>query len=381
MKSHNDDWNAQNYVNKKTNPSFLSDYNPDSKILGGKLPKQISQPSRRSSNMGKLDPTPTLVPDEDVRFRLKPSNGLRLTILDISTSSDSITSSIADYRQENGRTYHRYKDGKYTFPNDDQENERLVSADMQHHMFLLTFNGRLGLAPPNEPNSKVERVLDVGTGTGIWAMDYGDEHRGAQVVGIDLSPIQPRFVPPNVQFYVDDLEEPWDYPQPFDYIHSRMMTASIASWDKYLSDIFEVRNLAPGGYLELQELDIFAKSDDGSLTADHALSKWLTLIHGASVQLGRPYQDIDGLKSRMAEAGFTDIVETIFKWPMNTWPQDRRYKELGAWHKENMNLGLESFSMALLTRAHGWAKEQVDVLLDEVRKDLSNKRIHAYWPM
>ncbi|KAF4472630.1 hypothetical protein FALBO_469 [Fusarium albosuccineum] len=313
--------------------------------------------------MGKLDPTPTLVPDEDASGDHDSALGD-----DISTSSDSITSSIADYRQENGRTYHRYKDGKYTFPNDDQENEIL---DMQHHMFLLTFNGRLGLAPPNEPNSKVERVLDVGTGTGIWAMDYGDEHRGAQKIS----------VPPNVQFYVDDLEESWDYPQPFDYIHSRMMTASIASWDKYLSDIFEVRNLAPGGYLELQELDIFAKSDDGSLTAEHALSKWLTLIHGASVQLGRPYQDIDGLKSRMAEAGFTDIVETIFKWPMNTWPQDHKYKELGAWQKENMNLGLESFSMALLTRAHDWTKEQVDALLDEVRKDLINKRIHAYWPI
>jgi methylase of polypeptide subunit release factors len=47
---------------------------------------------------------------------------------------------------------------------------------LQHHLFLLTFDDKLGLSPPNEHDAKVGRVLDVGTGTGIWAIDYGDEH-------------------------------------------------------------------------------------------------------------------------------------------------------------------------------------------------------------
>ena len=45
--------------------------------------------------------------------------------------------------------------------------------DLQHHLFLLTFDGKLGLCPANEKDAKVGRVLDVGTGTGIWAIDYG----------------------------------------------------------------------------------------------------------------------------------------------------------------------------------------------------------------
>lgn len=46
---------------------------------------------------------------------------------------------------------------------------------------LLTLNNKLGLAPPHQTDSKVKRVLDVGTGTGIWAIDFGDEHPDATV--------------------------------------------------------------------------------------------------------------------------------------------------------------------------------------------------------
>lgn len=34
-------------------------------------------------------------------------------------------------------------------------------------------------------------MLDLGTGTGIWAIDFADEYPSANVIGTDLSPIQP----------------------------------------------------------------------------------------------------------------------------------------------------------------------------------------------
>jgi len=47
------------------------------------------------------------------------------------------------------------------------ENERL---ELQHYMFLLTFNDRLHLSPLP---AVMHHVLDAGCGTGDWAIDFG----------------------------------------------------------------------------------------------------------------------------------------------------------------------------------------------------------------
>jgi ribosomal protein L11 methylase PrmA len=48
----------------------------------------------------------------------------------------------------------------------------LTVQDLQHHIHLLANNGKLATAP-FDPDFKIHRVLDVGTGTGIWAIDFG----------------------------------------------------------------------------------------------------------------------------------------------------------------------------------------------------------------
>lgn len=61
----------------------------------------------------------------------------------------------------------------------------------------------------------------------------GDEYPSAQITGIDLSPIQPRWVPPNVTFVVDDAESEWLYPlDHFDYVHGRHITIAIKNFDR-----------------------------------------------------------------------------------------------------------------------------------------------------
>lgn len=58
---------------------------------------------------------------------------------------------------------------------------------------------KLFLAPINNP----KRILDIGTGTGIWAIEMGDEYPDAQIIGTDLAPTQPTwyFQSPACQLY------------------------------------------------------------------------------------------------------------------------------------------------------------------------------------
>ncbi|KAF4812960.1 putative methyltransferase tdiE [Colletotrichum siamense] len=294
----------------------------------------------------------------------------------LASSSTSVTSSLLQYRIENGRTYHSYKEGKYVMPNDARESDRL---DSQHELMIYTLRDRLGLAPPCDPKAKVGRVLDVGTGTGIWAADFGELHPEADVLGMDLSAPAAEFAPPNVKFEIDDLEEDWTYSRPFDYIHHRLLNSCINDWHAYLTKIYE--NLVPGGYVELQEGEIHLKSDDDTLPADSDLAKYADLIQEAAEKAGRKWQDIRDVKAMMIEIGFVDVELYCYKWPINDWPKEEYYKVLGTYNCENTSNACEAMSMALFTRVLGWSRDEVNVFLINVRKDLRNRAYHAYFPI
>ncbi|KAJ0281414.1 hypothetical protein COL940_005698 [Colletotrichum noveboracense] len=188
--------------------------------------------------------------------------------------------------------------------------------------------------------------------------------------------LRPR-VPPNVIFEVDDIDEPWIYSRPFDYIHSRMMNSSISDWRQFIQKAYD--NLTPGGYLELKEVDLMPESDDGTLPTNSALNKTYTLIGEALKVFGRPFQDVLPLVDMMKEVGFVDLYVKKFKWPTNTWPRDSHFKEIGEWANVNYLSGIEGWVMAPFTRALGWKKEEVQVLLIDVRKEFNDRNIHAYW--
>jgi hypothetical protein len=61
-------------------------------------------------------------------------------------------------------------------------NRSLNSLDMHHEALVLIQEGALHLAPLEEP----KRILDVGTGTGIWAIGMADKHPKSKVIGFDL---------------------------------------------------------------------------------------------------------------------------------------------------------------------------------------------------
>lgn len=103
----------------------------------------------------------------------------------------------------------------------EETNTSRIPLDVQHKVWKLVMDGDLAWAPIRE--TELLNVLDIGTGTGEWAIDFAELHPDAQVFGTDISIIQPLYVPPNCQFVREDSEEEWVFTFPFDYIHLRMM--------------------------------------------------------------------------------------------------------------------------------------------------------------
>jgi hypothetical protein len=90
---------------------------------------------------------------------------------------------------------------------------------------------------------------------------------------------------------------------------------------------------------------------------------------------------VDKYRQWMEAAGFMDIKEVRKAWPSNTWPKREDHKRLGESANEVIRKGLHGISIEVLTAGMGMSPEDVDLLLEEVGKDLCNPRIHCYAPM
>jgi len=141
------------------------------------------------------------------------------------------------------------------------------------------------------------------------------------------------------------------------------------------------RALEPGGWFEMQDIVLPYKSDDGTLHADLELAKLGHYFCQASKILGRSVEAPRHYKSMMQKAGFINLVERHFKWPLNAWAKDPYYKEIGAWSFANLDGGLEGLTLALFTRGMKWTKEETMAFCAEVRKHLRDPKIHAYLPV
>ncbi|GKT45233.1 secondary metabolism regulator LAE1 [Colletotrichum spaethianum] len=103
--------------------------------------------------------------DDDDEFT--PSVFDEGSIADDRTDSTSLNSSVYEHSFKNGRRYHKFRHGRYPIPNDETEQNR---EDMLHAMMLEVTDGRLYFAPiGNSP----QKIIDLGTGTGIWAIESG----------------------------------------------------------------------------------------------------------------------------------------------------------------------------------------------------------------
>ncbi|KAA8913405.1 S-adenosyl-L-methionine-dependent methyltransferase [Sphaerosporella brunnea] len=291
------------------------------------------------------------------------------------TSTASLSSSVNEFIFENGRRYHAYFGvDKNVMPTDEddaqKEQDRL---DLNHEVLLQQLEGELHKAPLKEPN----RILDVGTGTGIWAIDMADKYPSAEVIGIDLSPIQPGWVPPNCKFEVDDAELDWTYASDsFDFIHCRNLHQGISKWPDVLTQAY--RCLKSGAYIELSEAQSICRSDDGSMKDDNACKRYFDHLVDAMQKMGRPVLADGELEQRLQKAGFTEIKTYSYKQVWGPWPKDPRMKKIGLMNLLQSETAFHAYGMAVFTRVLGMSGDEADRICKEAYAATKKKDTHMY---
>ncbi|KAJ3945163.1 uncharacterized protein N0V96_005188 [Colletotrichum fioriniae] len=178
--------------------------------------------------------------------------------------------------------------------------------------------------------------------------------------GIDLSPIQSNAVPPNVHFYIEDAAQSWQWEEPFDYVHTRVLLGSFGDFkNEVIRQAFD--SLRPGGWLESQDFNLEATSDDNTLAPDSPLSRWVDDMNLASEMIARPLSRAHMLREWYEEVGFVDVHQRVFKIPINGWAKHPRHKHVGRLWEQNFLDGLSGFSMALFTQVLERQQEEVQM--------------------
>ncbi|KDN62706.1 hypothetical protein CSUB01_08512 [Colletotrichum sublineola] len=288
-------------------------------------------------------------------------------------SDKSMTSSIYRYENFHDRTYHSDRFvSTYWAPNDRPQGDAM---ELYHDLFCAVFNGKLCFAqfPKN-----TQKILDVGTGTGAWAIEVGDSQPQSVVIGIDMSPIQPEYVPSNVQ--IDDLNESWTFSDnSLDYVHMRFLAGSVRNWKFTMKEAY--RCLRTGGILESSEPSFVIESDDGTVDEHSAWNQWPRIFDKYGKQTGQTFSVVQhGIqKGAIEEAGFSNVEEFNCKIPIGSWPEDREQRQLGQYAQKVMETDALGFIMRPAASI-GWTIEQIENYKASLQAEMTSNTTHPwYW--
>ncbi|PFH57466.1 hypothetical protein XA68_15029 [Ophiocordyceps unilateralis] len=284
--------------------------------------------------------------------------------------STSVCPSVYQDDVAHGRRYHGYCKGRYPLPNDGREQRR---EEMAHALMLEITDGRLLYA---DIGHQPQKIIDIGTGTGTWAIDVADLYPSASVIGTDLSAIQPKWVPVNVRMFVDDCEGPeWLHGSGYDLVFFRGMAGVLRDVRGVLERAYP--RIKTGGWVEFQDIIPQIFCDDGTMNDDDALR----LFHEAAFQGLRRF-GCDPLRAvrlgeTLQEAGFADVRSTTKTIPISTWPRDGQMKTLGLLMETVMLESLAALAAKPLA-ALGLSSEQRQGLLEHAEKSLVDNTVHRY---
>lgn len=204
----------------------------------------------------------------------------------------------------------------------------------------------------------------------------------ATVIGVDIEPVRPRTaVPRNCEFMLMDVTKDWGgvFPEGdeqgsgFDLVHVRMM-GDLPQLDDLIQSIYA--HLNPGGWAEFTEWVVVIETPDRSCEGG-AFMRWNRLLRQGIQRLGSSVYYPLRYKERLLDAGFTNVTEVKNAAPNNACYPGKRIQRIGNRMVRCWMMVLEPVSVPIF-HALGWSQTALDLLLDEVKKEIVDTRNHSY---
>jgi ubiquinone/menaquinone biosynthesis C-methylase UbiE len=256
----------------------------------------------------------------------------------------------------------------YALPRDMEEINRL---DFQHYMLRFALQG-LYAAPITNPAS----ILDVGTGTGRWALEMAQVFPRANVIGVDINPPPPDeraasgmdVRPPNYAFAPGNVLERLPFADgAFDFVHMRLLFTAIPSdrWPRVVRELARVT--APGGWVESVET---TGLHDGGPHVEQ-LMEWIRQL---SARRGVDLANSTRVVEFMRAAGLTNVAGSVVRVPTGAY--GGRLGSLVATDFLSVSKGYGG----LIVAAGLTSPERFDETLAGMRADFSARRGRCYTP-
>jgi len=248
---------------------------------------------------------------------------------------------------------------------------------IKHKLYVdYILDGALHFAPIGDHPQK---IVDLGTGVGFWACDVAEHYPSARVIGTDISPIQPHWTPPNVEFRVEDLEDehrPWTHIyEDADFMHIRAFLQTVRNPQRIVARAFE--NLKPGGWIECHEVVPEAFTDQEVDMSTHPLNRLYSLIDGPFTRIyGWNLQISRQIPELLSSAGFVNVNVKKTKVPLGRWHSDRKMREMGMFLQDIT----EDWACAFLGRPDTMGLGEADAvrLIHELSDAFRDGEMHAY---
>ncbi|KZO93479.1 S-adenosyl-L-methionine-dependent methyltransferase, partial [Calocera viscosa TUFC12733] len=309
------------------------------------------------------------------------------------TTMASATGPQSPLREVHGRMFNS-QNSQYTLPSDQTEYERLDKQHLMHKLALgaLYYPIDLVQAALEPVDGEEKAIMDLGTGSGIWAVEMAVAFPNAQVVGFDLAPQMNRPRPPNCHFEQGDFTQGLGrFAGQFDVVHARSVNQGMKNHVIYMHELALL--LKPGGVLLM--IDGYLSFTDTAYrnvnpvpegTPGHSYVVNLLASAGVAMKArgGQP-------ESAVLQRGWVDgcglfenVGSRVVYTPIGAWysgpdPNSRRLNTIGATMRDN----LLSFTGAIrpMLISHGLDPARVDYEIAKAAEEVrsGNKRYYTQW--